>query len=345
MHFWDFSRSTASVNLMLQYAADQGVPPQTLLRGMGLRSQALSDPRQEITAGQELKVVQHLLQALPNPSALGVDVGLRYSFSTYGVWGLGLLSSATARAALQLALRSMPLTYAYCLLTFHEQGEQGVLHFGEPDLAPALRDFLVARDVVAAARLVQETVGMPGVLDALHLRANGVLPVSLQDRVEAALGLRAQTGQPANQLAFASRWLDLPLPQANAVTYAACEAACEQLLGQRRARQRLSDLVLDYLGTSAPDHMPSLPELAMLVGMSERTFKRRLQDEGTHFRALWLHVRQRQCLEGLAQPGLTVGQLAERLGFADLSSFSQACKRWFGHSPQHLRQRGLPPSG
>ncbi|OJA24332.1 hypothetical protein BGV47_31550 [Burkholderia ubonensis] len=61
--------------------------------------------------------------------------------------------------------------------------------------------------------------------------------------------------------------------------------------------------------------------MARLMNTSARKLKRRLLDEGTTFRALL----------GDERPTLT--EVAERLGFSDLSSFSQAFKRWYGVAP------------
>ncbi|WP_415869213.1 helix-turn-helix domain-containing protein [Burkholderia ubonensis] len=62
------------------------------------------------------------------------------------------------------------------------------------------------------------------------------------------------------------------------------------------------------------------------MNTSARKLKRRLQDEGTTFRALL----------GDERPTLT--EVAERLGFSDLSSFSQAFKRWYGVAPGGVSQ-------
>jgi AraC-like DNA-binding protein len=43
----------------------------------------------------------------------------------------------------------------------------------------------------------------------------------------------------------------------------------------------------------------------------------------------------------LRESGLALGEIAERLGFADLSTFSQAFKRWYGVAPSAFRSRAL----
>jgi AraC-like DNA-binding protein len=48
-------------------------------------------------------------------------------------------------------------------------------------------------------------------------------------------------------------------------------------------------------------------------------------------------LRQQRALALLEDTSLSMSEIAERLGFSDLSSFSQAFKRWFGVSPSHRR--------
>ncbi|WP_259697768.1 helix-turn-helix transcriptional regulator [Pseudomonas protegens] len=78
--------------------------------------------------------------------------------------------------------------------------------------------------------------------------------------------------------------------------------------------------------------------MARLSRTSVRTLKRRLQEEGTSYRQLQSQHRSARALELLGNPALSLTQIAERLGFSDLSSFSQSFKRWFGVAPSAYRQ-------
>jgi AraC-like DNA-binding protein len=68
---------------------------------------------------------------------------------------------------------------------------------------------------------------------------------------------------------------------------------------------------------------------AQSLGVSHRTLERRLADEGAHFRELVdaeLKVRARRMLTAKV---LTRTEIAEQLGFADVTGFSRASRRWF----------------
>lgn len=75
----------------------------------------------------------------------------------------------------------------------------------------------------------------------------------------------------------------------------------------------------------------------MSLQLSERTLRRRLAEEGTSLGALLDEVREKLAEELLVTGGSPVAQVAQRLGYLELSSFSQAFRRWKGMGPQAYR--------
>ncbi|MNF12313.1 HTH-type transcriptional regulator VirS [compost metagenome] len=71
--------------------------------------------------------------------------------------------------------------------------------------------------------------------------------------------------------------------------------------------------------------------------MSASTLRRRLSEEGQNYQALKDSIRRELAIAWLAQPQLGLGEIAERLGFADSSSFYKAFRKWFGCNPGHYR--------
>ena len=117
MSFWDFTRSPASARLLVDFGDERGVPRRCWPAPAA--NAQLDDPKVEVTAAQELRLTGNLLRALGR-AGLRFEVGQRYHFSAYGVWGYGLIASASARDALALALRFLPLTYAFTVITYRE---------------------------------------------------------------------------------------------------------------------------------------------------------------------------------------------------------------------------------
>ncbi len=87
---------------------------------------------------------------------------------------------------------------------------------------------------------------------------------------------------------------------------------------------------------SALDRGDAAPTLAMLsrtLDLSAATLRRRLEDEGASWGQLKDEVRRDLALQHLADGRLSVGEIADRLGFNDASTFYRAFRKWTGSAP------------
>ncbi len=87
---------------------------------------------------------------------------------------------------------------------------------------------------------------------------------------------------------------------------------------------------------SALDRGDAAPTLAMLsrtLALSAATLRRRLEDEGASWGQLKDEVRRDLALQHLADGRLSVGEIADRLGFNDASTFYRAFRKWTGSAP------------
>jgi AraC-like DNA-binding protein len=79
-------------------------------------------------------------------------------------------------------------------------------------------------------------------------------------------------------------------------------------------------------------------DIARALHMSPRTLHRRLEQEQTRFGEVLDGVRLELARRLLADRALALGEVAMRLGFADLATFSRAFKRWTGQPPGQWRR-------
>jgi AraC-like DNA-binding protein len=96
----------------------------------------------------------------------------------------------------------------------------------------------------------------------------------------------------------------------------------------------LRDLML-----ANPSPALSLGEAARQLTVSSRTLRRHLALEGVSLRVLQEEVREALAEELLVSDGPSVAEIAERLGYSQVSSFTQAFRRWKGVGPREYRQR------
>jgi AraC-like DNA-binding protein len=72
--------------------------------------------------------------------------------------------------------------------------------------------------------------------------------------------------------------------------------------------------------------------------MSARTLQRRLGEAGAQFSEVLDAVRADEAKRALAGSDAPIAEIAWRLGFADLATFSRAFKRWTGQPPGTFRR-------
>lgn len=82
----------------------------------------------------------------------------------------------------------------------------------------------------------------------------------------------------------------------------------------------------------------TIAEVSEIVGNSERTLQRRLQQEGAPFRTVLTEVRVQLAESLLERTELTISQIAERLGYNDDKALRKAFKSVTGKSPSEYRE-------
>ena len=330
----DIDRAPMSALLLTRLGADHGIDEGTCLAGTGVSERALHDPGMTVTARQELTVVANLVRALPDVRPLGLEAGVRYHLTTYGIWGYALISSRSWGSAMDVGLRFVDLTFAFTTIRARDEGNQRHMVFTAPDVPMHLRRFVVERDSAAVQTMQQELVGGPAPLERITFAFPE--PPGDVDRYTALFGVRPEFGMSENVMTFDQDVLDRPLPQANEHTAAIAQEHCRKLLAERNARTGLAGQVRDHL-LAMPSAPPDIDRVAAALHMSERTLRRKLADEGVTFRGLLDEIRERLAEELLVADGLSVAEVAERLGYLEVSSFSQAFRRWKGVGPRAFR--------
>lgn len=86
-----------------------------------------------------------------------------------------------------------------------------------------------------------------------------------------------------------------------------------------------------------------MESLAAQLHMTSRTLRRRLDAEGTSFRQLQDEVLGTLAEELLRSTALRLEEIAERLGYGEVSNFIHAFKRWKGVSPGQFRREAHAP--
>jgi AraC-like DNA-binding protein len=142
---------------------------------------------------------------------------------------------------------------------------------------------------------------------------------------------------------FAARALDRPhmhwQPELQAFMRAQAERGLSLLSRPRTCAERVRALMSSRRDREAPDMAAASREL----GLSVRSLRRRLEEEGTSYRELTQSMLYESACSMLRNPELTLQAIAHALGFADSSTFHRAFLRWSGSTPAAYRAAALHP--
>lgn len=329
---WDFPRTISTVRVLLAVAEIHGLTQEACLQGSNITLENLSSDKL-IETSQELHVIRNIIKALGPNIPLGVETGLRHHITTFGAWGFAILSSPSIRAAINIALRYLRLSSVFCHLSVVDEGDKTLLMIDHQSLPEDLQYFLAERDFTTLMSLQRDI--LPLQLPVFDLEVALPAPV-YADQFPQMTGYTVKFNQPRSCITIDSRLLDMPLPQANQFILARYEAECEQLLARRETLGSYSQKIQDNL-LAQPAHMPKIDDMAIRLGVNTRTLQRQLAEEGITYERLVEGIREDLAENMLLQTSLSIEEIAEHLGYSEVSAFSRAFKRWKGLAPTKFR--------
>ncbi|MFJ8024593.1 AraC family transcriptional regulator [Streptomyces sp. NPDC096311] len=119
---------------------------------------------------------------------------------------------------------------------------------------------------------------------------------------------------------------------------AAAMALAEKYLAGMRPDLAIADHVRDMTQRLLVVHQAGLLSVARALSLHPRVLQRRLAESGTSFEEILDDVRRDMAWE-LSATGMQISQIATMLGYSETSSYTRACRRWYGESPRQLRAR------
>lgn len=327
--------SGPGLQLLLQFGLDHGLSGDRCLAGTGLDWQHLTAPGFVVEIEQELQLIRNLVNELGHIPGIGIQAGLRYRLATRGIWGFALLSCATLRDALAMALRYETLWNPFTDIRVEEDGDRLVTTIDASRMPEAVRTFIVDRDLGISASFMRDLIGTTIPAHSVTLCCSE--PSDARPYQE-LFGMMPVFGASENRVARnAAGYLDRPLPGANSEVARQCELQCQALLAKRRARSGLAGQLRNRLA-AGPGPLPDMERLAREFHITSRTLRRRLAEEGTSFRQLQDEVLEAQAEEMLAG-GLKLEHVAAALGYGEASNFIRAYRRWKGVTPLQYRKQ------
>ncbi|MEE2730053.1 MAG: AraC family transcriptional regulator [Pseudomonadota bacterium] len=317
----------------LEYAQAQGLEVAVVLTRAGLPDTLPQQPNPELSFLQLRDLVNAIIQALGDDS-LGVDIGLRLPPTAYGNLGYALLCSETLEQAASLLIRYWNLLGRAVNVSLSTEAPQCVLDLNHVFPLPAPLDHLSYESTMASFhRGFQLLVAAREEDMEIWFQRP---PPAYADKIRALLG-NVHFDMPANQFRFRTELMQKRLPMHNPTGLQFAIQQCqreEALLNdsgyvlREKVRQEM---------VYGPEGYATLEDISQRLNMTARTLRRKLEEEGTHFKALLEEAKRRDAIQLLDDRHLEIQRVATLLGYQDPANFTRAFRQWTGQTPSQYR--------
>lgn len=144
-------------------------------------------------------------------------------------------------------------------------------------------------------------------------------------------------GAPTMGFAFSNKYLERETVQDKGTLKTFMRRCPVQLFLRPTTDFSLTGDVQALLSKSVEDGFPTAREVAQQLHLSRRSLMRKLKDEGSSFQQIKDLIRRDRAIQLLTAYPLTVGEVAQKVGFSDAAVFARAFKSWTGVSPRDYR--------
>jgi len=265
---------------------------------------------------------------------LPLRVGASMRCDEYGALGLAWKSAPTLLGSFRRVERYARIwtSVVEYELRADSRGIVFLLHRqGERRLGMRLSNEATLASAVAISR---EVTPLPFAPLEVHFRHPA--PRTL-DRHEAYFGCPVIFGSDLDGLVVSTEALDRPNKLGDEGITQFLLPHLDAELREVGAEQTLQSLAQTAIARSLSEGVPKMADVARGLGMSARSFHRRLSEHGMTFQTLTEATRRDLAKQLLEEDRHSLAEVAFLTGFSEQSSFTRAFKRWVGRTPAHYR--------
>ncbi|MCR8726738.1 AraC family transcriptional regulator [Frigidibacter sp. ROC022] len=315
-------------------AAGGEVDAAALLSSVGLDAEGPWDPRAMIPADPYYDMLERIAAQI-DATDLSVRVGASMRLNEYGALGLAFKAATTLGGSFQRVERYARLwtSVVEYELRPDPRGTLFILHrSGERRLGLRLSNEATLASALSIARQV-----CPVPVAPLEVLVQHPAPKSTASHAD-YFGCHIRFGANVDALLFSPETLAQPniLGDEGISRYLISHLDAE--LAEISEEAPLVARAKDTIAQALSEGTPRMADIARALGLSARSFHRRLSEHGMSFQTLTEDTR-RDLAEGLlSDENHSLAEIAFLTGFSEQSSFTRAFKRWVGTTPASYRK-------
>lgn len=301
------------------------------------RSQLTQDPGGVSVASQHRFLELAAIET--NNPLLGLQVAAEMDLRDIGLLYYLAASSTTVAEALEHLQRYAATINEEIRLEISEQKDESLLTFRRVlthDAPVRQHSELIALAFNRALCKLTNRDFAPSRMTFAHTRNSGFR------EIHRILRCPVEFGQITDCWVLPRSIMDLRIISEDRHLLQILEVHGDDLLSERRSAAGLRSVVENHLHGVLASGNVQAANVAKQLGMSVRSLRRHLAQEGTSFGDVLDGLRNRLAVRYLEDQPISLQQIAWLLGYSEVGAFNHAFKRWTGTSPS--RARNLPAS-
>jgi AraC-like DNA-binding protein len=347
------SVSVTLVRLLVEEIVRAGADPGAYLAAARVERALLDHPDARIELAAYDRLQELALDWIGDP-ALGLHMGERAPLSAFHLIGPLAAFCRTIRQALEVLLRYRKLLSDCQPPVLVEEGARAALtfHFVRGSArCNRLRAEFAAAGLVRTAQICLRVAASPLAVELEHDAP------AYADEYRRVFGCAVRFNSASTRVIFARPLLDAPQPHPNAELVQLLTVEAERKLARLAApppvSERVRAIVSERVHAIVAERVhaivleehegvdPTMRVVARRLGLSTRSLRRRLQEEGRRYVEIVDEAMAEVAERLLGNPEISIQHVADRLGFSEPSSFHRAFKRWTGLTPLQFRSHAL----
>jgi AraC-like DNA-binding protein len=266
---------------------------------------------------------------------IGLEMGGTLKAKDLGVMGHAVSATANIGEALKIFSTYIYVFAQSNVIRLDIGGDRAVFTYNvtilQPDLCRQDAEFAIAF-TTSFIRDLSEREFRPNLVEFAHTQLESAKPH--QD----LFGCEVKFDRRANRIHFNTKVFDYPVCSNDPGLLEALQFYLDDRMKVRSEDDDLLSKVRHLVSISLGDDGPNHKKVASNLGMSSRTLQRKLAEQNTAFSDLVDSIRSSVAMEYVRHTDYSLTDVALMLGYAELSSFSRAFKRWNGVNPQQARE-------
>jgi AraC-like DNA-binding protein len=327
--------SVSVVRALIEVVERGGVPRQAFLRKALLSDCRLSDADARFTL-DEFDAVQRVALDLTGDEALGLHFAEHASEAAFSILGHLVAVAPTLRDALALIPPFGGLLFGDTHQTVEECVDVATIRH-EFHRTSARADRMHAEFAIAGfARLIRIFAGPTARISGAYFEHAS--PAHRPEYCRVFQGAE-RFNQTLTSIEFPRKLLDVRQLHHDPRLFGVLRAEARRTIDTASRGARHADRLKHYLAARPASRIPTMDVAARELGMSVRSLRRRLAEEGVSYRAILQTVLEEAAIHALQTPGRSVQEAADATGFSDSTAFHRAFKQWTGVTPTEFVRR------